>query len=170
MAKANLILPDGTKVKIDGSAEEVASMISKLSQPSVTQHGKKKSVKGKGRKPKAKAKRPSIVRELNLQPKGQPSFKDFFQEKRPNVGNQTYTVCVYYLEKFLGIKGITQDHVYTCMKEVKLKIPNGLDNAMQIASSRYGTIDTTNGSDITVTVPGENLVEHKLEKGKNDNS
>ncbi len=164
MAEANLILPDGTKVKIDGSAEEVTSVISKLSQPSITHRKKKKPKRKQGSKPTAKAKRPSIVRDLNLQPKDKPFFKDFFQGKKPNIGNQTYTVCVYYLEKVLYIKGITQDHVYTCMKEVNRKIPNDLDHSMRIVSSRYGTIDTTNGSDITVTVPGENLVEHKLGK------
>lgn len=32
MAKANMILPDGTKVTIEGTAEEVASLLSKVSQ------------------------------------------------------------------------------------------------------------------------------------------
>lgn len=41
MAKANLVLPDGTKVFIEGSAEEVATLLAKFSQPS----GKKKSRK-----------------------------------------------------------------------------------------------------------------------------
>lgn len=31
MAKANLVLPDGTKVAIDGSAEEVAALLQKFS-------------------------------------------------------------------------------------------------------------------------------------------
>ena len=166
MAKANLILPDGTKVKIDGSAEEVASMISKLSQPSVTRRKKKKPKRRKVSKPKTKAKRPSIVRGLNLRPKGKKSFKDFFAEKTPRVGGQTYVVCVYYLEKLLGLKNISIDHVYTCMKEVKRKPPNNLSNAMAIVSSRKGRIDTSNFLDITITVPGENLVEHDLQPKK----
>ena len=166
MAKANLILPDGTKVKIDGSAEEVASMISKLSQTSVTQRKKKKPKRKKVSRPKTKAKRPSIVRGLNLHPKGKKPFKDFFAEKTPRVGEQTYVVCVYYLEKLLGLKNISIDHVYTCMKEVKRKPPNNLSNAMAIVSSRKGRIDTSNFLDITITVPGENLVEYDLQTKK----
>jgi len=164
MAKANLILPDGTKVKIDGSAEEVASMISKLSQPSVTQRKKKKPKRKKGSKPKTKAKRPSIVKDLNLRPKGKKHFEQFFQEKKPKVGDQTYAVCVYYLEKILNVKGINLNHIYTCMKEVKRNIPNNLENALLISASRYSSIDTSDLSSITITVPGENLVEHKLGK------
>jgi hypothetical protein len=34
MAKANMVLPDGTKVTIEGTAEEVALMLSKCSQGS----------------------------------------------------------------------------------------------------------------------------------------
>jgi len=164
MAKANLILPDGTKVKIDGSAEEVASMISKLSKPFVTQRKKKKTKKKKDSKPKTKAKRPSIVKDLNLHPKGKKQFEQFFQEKKPNVGNQTYAVCVYYLEKILNVKGINQNHIYTCMKEVKRSIPKNLENALFISASRYSSIDTSDLSSITITVIGENLVEHKLGK------
>lgn len=43
MVKANLTLLDGTKVKIDGPEEEVASLLAKLSQPV----GKKKKKKKK---------------------------------------------------------------------------------------------------------------------------
>ena len=42
MAKANLVLPNGAKVKIEGSAEEVASVLAKLSHPPGTEHKKKK--------------------------------------------------------------------------------------------------------------------------------
>ena len=134
--------------------------------PEKTKKIKKKPKKKKGGKHKTKAKRPSIVKDLNLRPKGKKSFKDFFAEKTPRVGGQTYVVCVYYLEKLLGLKNISIDHVYTCMKEVKRKPPNNLSNAMTIVSSRKGWIDTSNLLDITITVPGENLVEHDLQPKK----
>ncbi len=37
MAKANLVLPDGTTVAIEGTAEEVAVLLTKFSLPSVAQ-------------------------------------------------------------------------------------------------------------------------------------
>ena len=46
MAKANLVLPDGTSVSIEGSAEEVAALLAKLSEPtkdsSLSPKGKRK--------------------------------------------------------------------------------------------------------------------------------
>jgi hypothetical protein len=126
----------------------------------------KKSKKKKGSKTKTKAKRPSIVNDLNLRPKSKTHFEQFFNEKKPKVGDPTYAVCVYYLEKILKIKGINQNHIYTCMKEVKRKIPNKLENALLVCSSRYSSIDTSDLSNITITVPGENLVDHKLGTGQ----
>jgi len=127
---------------------------------------KKKSKKRKVSKSKTKPKRPSIVKNLNLHPKGKQSFKEFFQEKKPKVGDQTYAVCVYYLEKILNVKGINQNHIYTCMKEVKRSIAKNLENALFVTACRYGSIDTSELSNITITVPGENLVEHKLKTEK----
>lgn len=43
MAKANLTLPDGTKVLIEGSSEEVANVLGKFSQPFETRVKRKKS-------------------------------------------------------------------------------------------------------------------------------
>lgn len=128
---------------------------------------KKKSKKKKTSKSKTKAKRPSIVKDLNLRPKGKQHFEQFFQEKKPNVGDQTYTVCVYYLEKILNVKGINKNHIYTCMKEIKRDIPSNLENTLVVCASRYSNIDTSELSNITITVRGENLVEHKMgvEKG-----
>jgi hypothetical protein len=122
----------------------------------------KRPVRRKGRS--RAASRPSIVPNLNLRPQGKQAFKEFFKEKAPNVGAQTYAVCVYYLQKTLGIDKITVNHIYTSMKDVNRKVPSDLGNAMTVAASRKNWIDTSDLSNITITVPGENLVEHDLPK------
>jgi hypothetical protein len=49
MAKANLVLPDGTKVNIEGTAEEVAILIARCSQATTTQgSGTKRRRKASG--------------------------------------------------------------------------------------------------------------------------
>lgn len=45
MAKANLVLPDGTTVAIEGTAEEVAVLLTKFSQPTVIARSKKEKKK-----------------------------------------------------------------------------------------------------------------------------
>ena len=118
------------------------------------------------RREQAKTNRPAIVPELDLRPEGKQSFKEFFDEKKPKVGTQTYTLCVYYLERILNLKGITPNHVYTCMKDVGRKVPNNITNALSITASRAKTINTSNLLNITITVRGENMVEHDMGKGK----
>ncbi len=43
MAKASLTLPNGTKVNINGTADEVAALLSKISQPAVPSGSRKKT-------------------------------------------------------------------------------------------------------------------------------
>lgn len=63
MAKANLVLPDGTKVTIDGNADEVAALLDRLSSgaapPSAKRGSRRRGRSGVGSIPKpAKPKRP----------------------------------------------------------------------------------------------------------------
>ncbi len=63
MAKANLVLPDGTKVTIDGTADEVASLLGRFSSTGApsgarsARRGRRKSVGEVKAKTKAKVKR-----------------------------------------------------------------------------------------------------------------
>ncbi len=54
MAKANLILPSGTKVHLEGTAEEIAVLLSKFSGGSEMQDGAKRREKRKHSAPKEK--------------------------------------------------------------------------------------------------------------------
>lgn len=57
MAKANLLLPDGTKVIIDGTADEVASLLARFSSDSDSGKGsREKSSRSGLRKPQSEAK------------------------------------------------------------------------------------------------------------------
>lgn len=63
MAKANMVLPDGTKVMIEGTAEEVAILLSKCSPTGTSSFGRKTSRKSgrkiSGRKEKGPGKKKS---------------------------------------------------------------------------------------------------------------
>jgi len=72
MAKANLVLPDGTTVAIEGTADEVATLLAKFSQPDSGVSPPKKKTAKKRRSPtsasKGKAKKKdgptSLITEL----------------------------------------------------------------------------------------------------------
>jgi hypothetical protein len=123
----------------------------------------KKKVKSKGEKRKLKAKSgATIIKNLNLRPKGKISFKDFVAEKRPPANLQKCTVAVYHLQHKLGLKGIGVNHVFTCYKEVGWRVPPNLSNTLSVIASIRGWLDTSNKEDIKTTTHGENLVEHDL--------
>lgn len=128
------------------------------------QIGKKKG-KGKGKINTAL----SIVKDLDLRPKGKKALGDFAAEKNPTSQYEQCAVSVYYLRQELGIPAISTNHVYTCFKHMKWRIPSNLPNRLRYAASQYGWFDTSNAQDIKITTIGENLIEHDLPK-KNKNS
>jgi hypothetical protein len=129
-----------------------------------------KSTKGKKKSPSAKKSKlpgkghskPTIVKDLNLTPKGKPAFREFAKTKLPKTHQERCTVSVYYLTEMLGLKSVSPDHVYTCYKDVQWKLPADLYNVLVLTANRKGWLDTRNTAAITVATVGENLVEHDL--------
>lgn len=113
-------------------------------------------------KTRPKTTAPSIVRDLNLQPNGKKSFRDFAESKKPATNGHRGVVAVYYLRHELGIDPISSDHVYTCFKDAGWRVPADLPNALQVIASVKGWLDTKSMKDIKLSTLGENLVEHDL--------
>ena len=106
---------------------------------------------------------PSVVKDLSLRPKGKKAFADFAKEKQPSSHQQKQLVAVYWLAKEAGVtSGITVDHINTCYQGAGWKRPTNLGNALAVTSMRKGWLDTSDGSDIRLTVPGEDFVVHEL--------
>lgn len=121
--------------------------------------GKKGSSQG-GRRSNSS---PRIVRDLSLRPNGKPSFVEFAAEKEPRNHFEKQTVAVYWLSKILGMQeGVTVDHINTCYVGAKWKRPAKFEGNLQLTAARKGWIDTSDGSNIRITVPGEDLVVHDL--------
>jgi hypothetical protein len=123
------------------------------------------SRKRKTRSPgKKKAKRPSqsIVKDLNLRPEGAQSFRDFARGKKPTNHLKRCTVAVYYLTRVLDVTRVTANHVYTCYKDVRWRLPSDLYTTLLEAASRHGWLDTGDMEKITLTPLGETMVEYDL--------
>jgi hypothetical protein len=72
-------------------------------------------------------------------------------------------VAVYWLAKESGLSsGITVDHINTCYQGAGRKRPSNLRNALAVTAMKKGWLDTSDGSDIKLTVPGEDFVVHEL--------
>lgn len=109
---------------------------------------------------------PQQIKDLNLRPSDKKTIKEFFEEKLPKGNIENSAVMVYYLEHILDIQDITPNHIFTCYRELNLKIPAVLNqNLRDCASNRYGYIDFTNNL-LKTSVRGINFVEQDLPKAK----
>ena len=124
-------------------------------------------------KPKKSSYKPpimTIVKDLNLRPEGEPSFRDFYAQKKPTTQDQAITVAVYYLKRFLELDKATPEHIFTCFKDVGRRTPKDLPQAIRDTAKRKGWVDTSERGNIKITNHGENTVEHDLptSNGKKD--
>lgn len=104
-----------------------------------------------------------MVKDLDLNPKGKPSFEDFIKEKDPKSNEDRYPVIVYYLSEILEFEKVTIGHIGAAFRLTKTwKEPTNLSGGLYAASSRKGTIDTKDLDDIKITPTGRNFVEHDL--------
>ena len=122
--------------------------------------------KAKG-KAKKKVKAPlSMVRDLNLKPKGKKSLDDFVDGKKPTSIYEKCTVVAYYLKHELGLPAVSANHVFTCFKHMKWRVPADLLNSLAYTASQFGWLDTRDRENISVSTMGENLIEHDLPRSK----
>jgi hypothetical protein len=105
---------------------------------------------------------PSFVRDLNLKPTGKKSLDDFAAQKLPRSHQHRGVLSVYYLLNELGLANVSVNHIYTCFKHMKWRVPSDLRNTLQYAASHNGWLNTTSMSSIKLTTIGENLVEHDM--------
>lgn len=123
-----------------------------------------KAPKRKRGKASTRKEKHSLVKSLNLEPKGGTSLKAFYKEKAPSTNMERNAVFTYHLQKNANVEAITPDHIYTCYKHVSERVPGALMQSLLDTASRRGWIDTANTDAIVITIPGENLVERDLPK------
>jgi hypothetical protein len=113
---------------------------------------------------------PVFVKNLDLAPKGdRPGLKDFLKGYRKLTSSMEWNgLFVYYLARKVEVAPITMDHVYTCYKHVGERVPKVLTQSLWDTARKKGTIDASSLDDIKLTTPGENWVEHDLEKAASE--
>ncbi|MGH2882373.1 MAG: hypothetical protein ACRDPA_06695 [Solirubrobacteraceae bacterium] len=106
---------------------------------------------------------PKQLRDLDLTPSGKLSFVDFVNEKQPTTNHDRNVLSVYYCDRILEVGAVTDDHVYTCYRDMGWRLPSpNLNNGLSLTSSRKRFLDTSDNKNITLTSKGLNYVEHDL--------
>jgi len=105
------------------------------------------------------------VEGLDLGPAdGRPSLVEFMDAKFPLTNEERNIVFLYYLQHNLKLKSITADHIYTCYRQAKIRVPLNLDNSLRITADQHNWIKTTKTGKMSLTAVGKQYVEKQLPK------
>lgn len=108
---------------------------------------------------------PNIDKALDLRPKGKQGLQEFYEQYNAKSNFEKNLVFVYWLQEVAGITKITQDHIFTCYRNIAgVKAPTALYQSLIDTSKRKGWLDTTNTEDVKATISGVNYLEHDLPK------
>ncbi len=106
----------------------------------------------------------SLVKDLDLRPEDKESLREFHSSKAPVGQKENIVIFVYYLTKILEIEGVTPNHIFTCFKDVRVRTPKDLPQAIRNTASKNGWVDSSDGENIKIANHGENFIEHDLPK------
>lgn len=105
----------------------------------------------------------TLVRDLDLHPAGKQSFESFAEEKQAKSMEDRYAVVVYYLQEILGRTPVTKNDVGSVFRLMPgWQEPSSVQSGLRTASSRKGTVVSSDMEDISLTPTGRNFVEHRL--------
>lgn len=130
---------------------------------------RRRKATGDGEKPSRRrvAAPVTLIKDLDLAPKGKESFADFAAAKKPKTQHDRSVVSAYWLVEVAGVSPISVGHIFTCYRKAGWKVPANMTNGLAVTANRKGYFDTADGNDIKLKPHGINRVEHELpEKAK----
>ncbi|MCB0181108.1 MAG: hypothetical protein KDI62_22980, partial [Anaerolineae bacterium] len=107
----------------------------------------------------------TLVESLNLgAANGRPSLVEFMDTKVPITNEERNLVFLHYLQHLLKLDTISIDHLYTCYKAAKIRVPLNIENSLQITANQRHWIKIAKDGTLTVTPAGKLYVENQLPK------
>jgi len=114
-------------------------------------------------KPKAK---PSsgfkVLTDLNYRPKDEISLIDFFKSLPFKSNPEIVLGIVWYCKEKLKIERVTDDHIFTGLKELKVPVPPTLHQVIINTKNRNTWLTFEDMTDITYSIQGSNYIEFDL--------
>lgn len=105
----------------------------------------------------------SMIKGLDLNPKGKKSFSEFIADKQVTANLDKITLITYYLAEIKEEPEISSDMIGTTFRMTPgWPEPGNLIQAIRDTSHRKGAIDTSSFKDIKLTPQGRNFVEITL--------
>lgn len=92
------------------------------------------------------------------------SLVEFMDSKFPITNEERNLVFLYYLQYLLKSKPNTADHIFTCYKAAKIRVPLNLENSLTSTVTQRRWIKMTKTGRLSVTPAGKLYVEKQLPK------
>jgi hypothetical protein len=150
----------------DGTATATADRETRDTEKQARKHQKRKPKADEGeagKKQRRSATSVTVLRDLDLAPKGKKSLKAFVEEKQPKTQHDKNAISVYYLTEIAKVGPVTTSHVFTCYRDMPdWRVPANVANSLALTTNRKRFLDTSDMQNITVTPTGMNYVEHDL--------
>lgn len=116
------------------------------------------------KKAKSKASRgQTYLTDFDFNPSNQKSLKDYFNEFVSKTNYDRNLIFVYYLQEILSVSNISTDHIYSCYRNLGLKIPS-FPQTLIDTNVHKGWITTSDTNDIKITRTGMNYILHEMQK------
>jgi len=172
MAKANIETPEGTKITIEGTPEEVAKIIqSTQGTQKIAIKPKIKETKRKKIRSSSKSPKKIEIEEYDLKKdEKRKSLKEFFEEKKPKDKHpEKIMVIGYYITKMLKKSEFTEGNIDFAILALKLgkRAPNLHQVMLDMKSKRQFLETGTKTNSWTLSRIGELFVEDHLPPQKN---
>ncbi len=107
----------------------------------------------------------TVIKDLELgAAEGRPALVEFMDSKFPLTNEERNIVFLYHLQQNLKLKAITPDHIFTCYKHARIRVPLNLDNSLRITTDQLGWIKTTKNGHMQLTPAGKLYIEQQLPK------
>lgn len=162
---SSYFLREDDNIELSSEGEEIANaylnQVFDDSIESVWKSGSHNTSVSKSKVNSIKKSQPRFIDDLNLSPVGKESLANFI--KRYNYrksASQQNLLFVYYLKQVLGISNVTQDHVFTCYRNLGVKLPTDLYHSLSDTISKNHWL--LNMSDLNLTSKGLNYVEQNM--------
>lgn len=109
----------------------------------------------------------TFIQNLNLTAtEGHPSLVEFMDSKLPITNEERNLVFLFYLQHVLKLKPITIDHIFTCYRQAKIRVPLNLEQSLRHTTEQHGWIKLNQNGNMTLSPEGKLYVEKQLPNKK----
>lgn len=99
------------------------------------------------------------ILELELD-SGDPTLKEFYEQKDPSSNPRRFLVMMYWLKEHLGQDAVGVNHIYTCFRFLKITIPSDIGQVFRtMLKQDMGYVSRVDRGSYRINHIGENIVD-----------